>query len=93
MLKTIASFFLICASLAAMPNLLEERRISQAIDSLPGYNVLDTINFRVNGSQVILDGDVSSPALKAEALQRVALLPGVLTVINRIAVTPIAAGK
>jgi len=90
MLRTFVSFFLISASLAAMPNLIEERSISRTIDSLPGYNVLDTILFRVNGSQVILDGDVSSPALKTEAQQRVALLPGVLTVINRLEVAPIA---
>ena len=90
MYKTFVSFFLISASLGAMPNLIEERRISRTIDSLPGYTVLDTILFRVNGSQVILDGNVDTPALKTEAQQRVALLPGVLTVINRLKVAPIA---
>lgn len=90
MLKTFVSFFFISASLAAMPNLIEERRISRTIDSLPGYDVLDTILFRVNGSQVILDGAVDSPVLKTEAQQRIGLLPGVLTVINRLRVAPIA---
>ena len=57
---------------------------------LPYYNVFDNLAFRVDGSTVILMGQVTRPTLKSDAERVVKSIEGVDKVVNKIEVLPLS---
>jgi hyperosmotically inducible protein len=57
---------------------------------LPYYNVFDDLSFRVEGSEVILTGQVARPTLKSDAEGAVRHVEGVQRVVNQIEVLPLS---
>ncbi len=57
---------------------------------LPYYNVFDNLEFRVEGNNVILMGQVVRPSLKSDAESVVRRLEGVSKVVNEIEVLPLS---
>src|SRR5437588_5558553 len=57
---------------------------------LPYYNVFDDLGYQVEGSTVILNGDVTQPVLKSDAEHAVKRIPGVTEVVNNIRVLPLS---
>jgi len=58
----------------------------------PFYTVFDNLEFRVNGEEVTLMGQVVNPALKSDAASAVKHIEGVTKVINDIKILPPAPG-
>ncbi len=65
-------------------------QVRHALVMLPYYNVFDNLQFQVEGSQVILSGQVVRPTLKSEAESAVKRLPNVTAVENNIEVLPLS---
>jgi hyperosmotically inducible protein len=57
---------------------------------LPYYTVFDDLGYQVDGSTVILTGDVTRPVLKSDAEHAVKRIPGVANVVNNIRVLPLS---
>ena len=57
---------------------------------LPYYSVFDDLGFQVDGSTVILTGDVTQPVLKSDAENVVKRIPGVTNVVDNIKVLPLS---
>jgi len=57
---------------------------------LPYYSVFDNLEFRINGSEVILSGQVVRPTLKDDAAGVVKQIEGVTKVTNNIEVLPLS---
>ncbi len=57
---------------------------------LPYYSVFDDLSYQVNGSTVILYGDVVRPVLKSDAEHAVKRIPGVTNVVSNINVLPLS---
>ena len=57
---------------------------------LPYYDVFDNLQFRVEGSTVILTGQVTRPTLKSSAETVVERLEGIGSVENQIEVLPVS---
>lgn len=57
---------------------------------LPYYSVFDDLGYQVDGSTVILTGDVVRPVLKSDAENAVKRIPGVTNVVNNIRVLPLS---
>lgn len=57
---------------------------------LPYYSVFDNLEFRVEGREVILLGQVTRPVVKQEAEDAVRSIPGVENVTNDIEVLPVS---
>jgi hyperosmotically inducible protein len=57
---------------------------------LPYYSVFDDLGYQVDGSTVILTGDVVRPVLKSDAENVVKRIPGVTNVVNNIRVLPLS---
>jgi hyperosmotically inducible protein len=57
---------------------------------LPYYSVFDDLGFRVDGSTVILTGQVTNPTLKSDAGNVVKRIEGVTNVVNNIEVLPLS---
>jgi hyperosmotically inducible protein len=57
---------------------------------LPRINVFDNLAFRVQGSTVILDGQVTQPIAKSDAESAVKGIEGVQRIDNRIEVLPLS---
>lgn len=57
---------------------------------LPYYGIFDDIGFTVNGSTVILQGQVTQPVLKGDAEHAVKKVEGVSNVVNNIEVLPLS---
>lgn len=57
---------------------------------LPYYNVFDNLEFRVEGRDVVLTGQVTRPVVKEDAESAVRSIPGVETVTNDIEVLPVS---
>ena len=55
---------------------------------LPWYSVFDNLAYRIEGTTVILEGQVQRPSLKPDAESAVKGIEGVETVINNIEVLP-----
>jgi hyperosmotically inducible protein len=68
-----------------------EREVHHELVTLPFYNVFDNLEFRVDGSQVTLSGQVTRPTLKSGAENVVKNIEGVEKVINHIEVLPLSA--
>jgi hyperosmotically inducible periplasmic protein len=55
---------------------------------LPWYSVFDNLAYRIEGTTVILEGQVQRPSLKPDAESAVKGIEGVETVVNNIEVLP-----
>ena len=55
---------------------------------LPWYSVFDNLAYRIEGTTVILEGQVQRPSLKPDAESAVKRIEGVETVVNNIEVLP-----
>src|SRR5438270_4398817 len=66
------------------------RRVRHELVTLPYYGVFDNLAYQVNGSTVTLYGQVVRPTTRSDAAARVAHLPGVTRVVNRIEVLPLS---
>lgn len=79
---------------AFMPDTANEGRMVQevrhALLMLPYYTIFDDLGFRVNGSTVTLEGDVTNPVLKSDAENAVKRVEGVSNVVNNIQVLPVS---
>jgi hyperosmotically inducible protein len=67
-----------------------ERAVRHELVMLPNYGVFDNLNFRVEGSTVILAGQVTRPVLKTDAERAVKRVEGVEKVDNQIEVLPLS---
>jgi hyperosmotically inducible protein len=69
-------------------NLIKEVRHQLVL--LPYYSVFDNLSFQVQGSKVILMGQVVRPTLKSDAEAAVKSIEGVSSVENNIEVLPVS---
>lgn len=67
-----------------------ERKIRSELITLPFYGVFDYLEFDVQGSRVVLRGEVSRPILQSDAVNVVRRLPGVTEVADEIRVLPVS---
>lgn len=72
----------------AQQNLIKEVRHQLVL--LPYYSVFDNLVFQLQGSRVILIGQVVRPTLKSDAEAAVKSIEGVSTVVNNIEVLPLS---
>ena len=65
-------------------------QVQHNLAMLPWYGVFDHLNFQVNGTQVILSGQVTSEhaVTKDDAGKFVRSIPGVTNVVNNVEVLP-----
>lgn len=76
---------------SAPPDALQmQNQIRKEILKLPYYGIYDSIGFEVDGEVVTLHGAVVRPTTRSDAARRVAKLPGVDQVINKIEVLPLS---
>ena len=77
-----------------IPGQPDESRLIQEVRHqlvmLPYYSVFDDLGFRVEGSTVTLQGEVTRPTLKSDAEGVVKHVEGVTQVINNIEVLPLS---
>lgn len=64
------------------------KQIREKLNSLPDYDVFDSLGFAINGRTVVLKGYASRPILKSEAEKAVKSIEGVESVDNQIQVLP-----
>ena len=67
------------------------KEVRHELVTLPYYNVLDNLSYRVDGSKVTLFGQVREPKLKSDAEKAVKSIEGVTAVDNQIEVMPLSA--
>lgn len=67
-----------------------ERVVGHELRMLPYYSVFDNLEYRVNGYDVELFGQVTRPTLKSDAGRVVERIEGVEKVTNRIEVLPLS---
>ena len=67
-----------------------EREVRHELVTLPYYDVFDNLEYRVDGSQVTLSGQVVRPTLKSSAENVVKNIEGVEKVANNIEVLPLS---
>jgi hyperosmotically inducible periplasmic protein len=79
---------------AFIPGAPNEGRIAQEVRHqlvmLPYYTIFDDLGFRVQGSTVTLEGQVTNPVLKSDAENVVKRVEGVTNVVNNIEVLPLS---
>jgi hyperosmotically inducible protein len=73
---------------AQNPGLVEKVRHSLLM--LPYYSVFDELAFTIDGSNVVLTGEVTRPILKSEAEKAVRDVSGVSNVTDKIEVLPLS---
>lgn len=64
------------------------REVRHELLLLPYYTVFDSLSYQVQGSKVVLMGEVTRPSLKADAESAVKHVQGVSGVENKIQVLP-----
>ena len=64
--------------------------IRKELVTLPYYGVFDNLAYQINGDTVTLYGQVVRPSTREDAARRVAHLPGVRRVVNKIEVLPLS---
>jgi len=67
-----------------------EREVRHELVTLPYYDVFDNLEYRIDGEQVILSGQVVRPTLKSGAENVVKNIEGVEKVTNNIEVLPLS---
>ena len=79
---------------AFVPGGADENRIAREVRHqlvmLPFYGVFDDLAFRVEGTTVTLEGEVSRPTLKSDAENVAKRVEGVTQVVNNIEVLPLS---
>jgi hyperosmotically inducible protein len=65
-----------------------ERQVRHELITLPFLSVFDNLQFQVDGSTLVLSGQVARPSLKTSAERAVARIEGISRVENRIEVLP-----
>jgi len=65
-----------------------EREVRHELVMLPYLNVFDNLEYKVQGSTVILFGQVTRPTLKSDAGNVVKIIEGVEKIVNNIEVLP-----
>jgi len=66
------------------------QKVRHELVMLPYYSIFDDLGFRVDGSTVILTGQVVRPTLKSDAGNVVKRIEGVKNVVNNIEVLPLS---
>jgi hyperosmotically inducible protein len=64
--------------------------VQHQLAMLPHYNVFDDLAFKVDGTTVILTGQVTRPVVKEDAQYAVRHVEGVTSVVNNIEVLPLS---
>ena len=67
-----------------------QREVLHQLRMLNYYTVFDNLEFGVEGNRVILDGEVTNPTLKSEAIAAVKSVPGVTDVQDNIKILPVS---
>jgi len=67
-----------------------DQRVRHELLMLPYYNLFDNLSYQVEGTKVILSGEVTRPVLKRDAENVVKRIPGVTSVENKIEVLPLS---
>lgn len=67
-----------------------DRQVRQELVMLPYYSVFDSFTYQVDGSTVVLAGQVTRPTLKSGAERVVERVEGVREVVNKIEVLPLS---
>jgi hyperosmotically inducible protein len=88
--------WLLGAALAVTPMILSAKttdkplaeRVRHEVVMLPWYSLFDDISYQVEGSKVILTGQVVRPTLKKDAENAVKSIAGVSEVENKIEILP-----
>src|ERR1039457_7708377 len=70
------------------PNDEIQREVKHQLRMLNLYTVFDNLEYGVDGSRVILEGQVTNPEVKHEAVAAVKSVPGVTDVQDNIKVLP-----
>jgi len=67
-------------------------KLQRNLDTLPWYGIFDNLEYQINGSQVILSGQVTSEhaITKQDAENAARRVPGVTSVVNHIEVLPVS---
>lgn len=66
------------------------RQVRHELVMLPYYSVFDNFTYQVDGSTVVLEGQVTRPTLKSGAERVVERIDGVHKVVNKIEVLPLS---
>lgn len=66
------------------------KQVHHNLAMLPWYGVFDNLDYQVNGSEVVLSGQVVDPVTKSDAANSVKRLEGVTSVVNNIQVLPLS---
>ena len=74
----------------AGPEASIERQVRHQLLMLPYYSVFDNLEFRVDGRDVELFGQVRNPVLKSDAQNVVRRIEGVASVTNNVEVLPVS---
>src|SRR5579864_164677 len=67
-----------------------QREVLHQLRMLNYYTVFDNLEFGVDGNRVILNGEVTNPVLKSEAVAAVKSVPGVMDIQDNIKVLPVS---
>jgi osmotically-inducible protein OsmY len=67
------------------------REVHHELVQVPWYSVFDILQYRVNGNEVTLTGQVVNPTVKSDAENAVKHIEGVEKVNNQIEVLPVSA--
>jgi hyperosmotically inducible protein len=86
----------VCSAGAAAPRSQRDdvrslsKQVHRELMTLPWYGVFDDLEYRINGSEVMLTGQVVRPITKSDAEASVKKLEGVTRVVNNITVLPLS---
>ena len=89
-LKSLIPMVLFVASGAAADIDSVARQVRHELVMLPYYSVFDNFTFRIDGSTVTLDGQVTRPTLKSDAQRAVERIESVSKVVNKVEVLPVS---
>lgn len=84
--STVFAFSAVSAMAAEQDRTTE--KIRKELVTLPYFGVFDNLEFKLEGSTVILSGQVVRPTTKSDAARRVSKIEGVDHVVNNIEVLP-----
>ncbi len=73
-----------------VPNDNLQREVQHNLRMLNYYTVFDNLEFAVEGNRVVLQGEVTNPEAKSEAIAAVKKVPGVTDVQDNIKVLPLS---
>jgi hyperosmotically inducible protein len=67
-----------------------EKDVRHELVMLPWLGVFDNLEFQVNGSEVVLTGQVTRPTLRSDSERVIGKIEGVTKVVNNIEVLPLS---